>query len=286
MNSAAQGVAAVSEDSFKVRALTQEEIATFRRDGVVHVKRLIDPECVDELLAAADDWALSPTQYAEQMAKQGSFLEGREIWPHQPAFKRYVFDSALAEQAASAMGAQEARFYFDHLFLLAANTAKDSYYWHQDLPYWACDGQQICSFWLALTSNGVDSGALEFVLDTDKGHIYLPAPFGDEDDSGYQTEATEVIPVPDYHLQRDRYRIVTFDITAGDALLFNARIMHSSRGNHSLTQRRVAYSTRWIGEDMVFRPRPGYQDPVTLPRQPLDAGASLAIDQFPKVWPR
>lgn len=271
---------------YAIRPLTLAEIETFRRDGVVHVPRLIDPEHSIELLAAADAWAAKPTQYAEQMAASGSFLEGREIWPHHEPFKRMVFDSALAEQAARAMGSQEVRFYFDHLFMLAADTAKDKYYWHQDLPYWACDGQQICSFWLSLTDCSVDSGALEFVLDTDKGHVYLPEPFGAEDASGYTASNEEIIPVPEYHNQRDKYRIINFDVKAGDAILFNAQIMHSSRGNHSKTQRRVAYSTRWIGDDMVFCPRRGYQDPVTVPKVALEPGASLAIEQFPKLWPR
>lgn len=270
----------------QVRPLTQAEIDTFQRDGVAHIKSLVNQPTVERLLQAADDWALAPTAYSEEMASQGSFLEGREIWPHQPAFRDFVFESGLAEQAARAMNASESRFYFDHLFMLAPDTAKDNYYWHQDLPYWACDGQQICSFWLALTRNDVNSGALEFVLDTDKGELYLPAPFGDEDPDEFASDAASVVPIPDYHLQRDRYRIVTFDISPGDALLFNARIMHSSRGNHSKTIRRVAYSTRWIGEDMVYRQRPGFQDPVTIPKTPLTPGAALAIDQFPRLWPR
>ena len=269
-----------------VRALPEDEIATFRNQGVVLVKNLVWRNAAEELLAAADRWAEEPSEYAENMATDGTFLEGREVWPHQESSKSFIFESQLAEQTARAMRSKEARFYFDHLFMLAPNTAKDSYYWHQDLPYWACGGQQICSFWLALTDNTVDSGALEFVLDTDKGHLYLPTGFGDGETANYSVESEdEVVSVSDYHLDRDKYEIVSFEVEAGDALLFNARIMHSSRGNHSKTVRRVGYSTRWIGEDMVYCKRPGYQDPVTIPKAHLAPGNSLAIDQFPKVWP-
>jgi ectoine hydroxylase-related dioxygenase (phytanoyl-CoA dioxygenase family) len=175
------------------------------------------------------------------------------------------------------------RFYFDHLFMLDADCGKDEYYWHQDMPYWGCGGTQICSFWLALTPCAVDSGALEFVRGSDKGRLYLPTSFARAMDEHYARLETE--ERPQYHQQREVYDIASWDIRVGDALLFNTRIMHSSRGNHSKTHRRVAYSTRWLGDDAVFEPKRGFQDPVTYPEAGFPVGEKLSrSSKFPLVW--
>jgi ectoine hydroxylase-related dioxygenase (phytanoyl-CoA dioxygenase family) len=95
------------------------------------------------------------------------------------------------------------------VFSLAANTAKDKYYWHQDQPYWACQGKQVCSVWLALTDCTADSGALEFVLGTDRGAIYAPVAFGAEEVSPPADGDYVDGPIPDYHNDRKTHAIVS-----------------------------------------------------------------------------
>jgi ectoine hydroxylase-related dioxygenase (phytanoyl-CoA dioxygenase family) len=265
-----------------VRALTDDEIATFRRDGAAHVSGLVSTSLARSLLEAADEQRKNPGEHSMSMTSDGKFWEERESYRRNEAFRSFVMESALAREAGRALKSSEIRLYFDHLFILEADTAKDDYYWHQDQPYWACEGSQICSFWLALTDCTVDSGALELVVGTDK-ELLLPEWLPET--QGRQKDGTAVTPA--YHRHRDRYRIVNWDIKAGDAILFNSRIMHSSRGNHSKTQRRVAYSTRWIGDDVVFISRKTYQDPVTVPQETPADGTPLArCTKFPLLWRR
>jgi ectoine hydroxylase-related dioxygenase (phytanoyl-CoA dioxygenase family) len=282
--------AAFNASDVHVRDLTAEEIETYHRDGVVHLSGLVDAATCACLLAAADRRLEGfrrdkPNEFASNFAKDGTFLSERECYKWEPVFNHFVMTSRMAEVAAQALRSEEVRFYFDHLFMLDKDCAKDEYYWHQDMPYWGCGGTQICSFWLALTPCSVDSGALEFVKGTDKGRLYLPTSFGRASDDRFARLETEA--VPEYHRQRDAYEIVSWDIQAGDCMLFNARIMHSSRGNHSKTQRRVAYSTRWIGDDAVFEPKRGFQDPVTYPEEGFPPGEKLArSNRFPLLWGR
>jgi ectoine hydroxylase-related dioxygenase (phytanoyl-CoA dioxygenase family) len=274
---------AVMSAAGQVRALTPAELERYHADGAAHIAELVDAATAERLLRAADERRAQPGPNSSAMADQGRFWEERESYLLNADMADFVHHSGLAAQAARAMNATEVRFYFDHIFMLRENTAKNQYYWHQDMPYWACDGQQLCSFWLALTDCTLESGALEFVLGTDQGPQYEPVPFAD-DELITESPPPEALP-PSYEQERDRWRIVSWDIKAGDAILFNGRIMHSSRGNHSLTQRRVAYSTRWIGPDMVFRKRPGFQDPVTLPPPGLLYGEPLARNpRFPLLW--
>ena len=270
-----------------VRDLTSAEIETFYRDGVVHLEALVDAATCAQLLDAADrrleDFRKEkPSELANNLTKDGTFLSERECYKQDQVFNDFCMTSRMAEIAGQAMRSREVRFYFDHLFMLDKDCAKDSYYWHQDMPYWGCGGSQICSFWLALTPCSVDSGALEFVKGSDKGRLYLPSAFGN---AASERFATETEKTPEYHLHRETYDIASWDIRVGDCLLFNTRIMHSSRGNHSKTQRRVAYSTRWIGDDAIFEPKRGFQDPITYPEDGFPAGEKLSRSaRFPLLW--
>ncbi|MFV0257957.1 MAG: phytanoyl-CoA dioxygenase family protein [Acidimicrobiales bacterium] len=274
-----------------VRDLTDDEIAEFRREGFVHLSGFVDPATVERLLTDADDqMAAPPGPYTTNMTTDGVFFQDRDMYHNRPAFNDYVMASNVAEQAGRAMGSQQVRFYFDHLFALDPNTAKDEYYWHQDQPYWGAFGNEICSFWLALTDCRDDSGALEFVRGTDRGPLYLPVEFGDATDTVDTKRAEGKWPTkeerqPAYHEHPDDYEIVTFEVKAGDAILFNTKIMHSSRGNHSPDQRRVAYSTRWFGDDITFQEKPGFQDPVTYPEEGFPVGENMAkATKFPLRW--
>lgn len=266
-----------------VRDLSDAEIRAYRDHGVAHIPRLVDPGTTARLLAAADACRADPGPTSSALSADGRFWEERESHLRNDTMRDFVFNAGLARQAGRALGAREVRFYFDHVFMLREDTAKNQYYWHQDMPYWACEGRQLCSFWLALTDCTIDSGALEFVLGTDRGPLYEPIGFADSTLDG-KAAPPGALP-PKYEDERDRWTIASWDIKAGDAILFNGRIMHSSRGNHSKTMRRVAYSTRWVGEDMRFARRNGWQDPVTLPPEGMSYGEPLArSSRFPLLW--
>ncbi len=276
--------------SVRARALTNDEITTYRTDGVVHIPGFADDVTVERMLADADaQMTAPPGPYTENLTTQGVFFQDRDIYRHRPAFRDWVMSSNVAEQAGRAMGAHRVQFYFDHLFILDPDSAKDQYYWHQDQPYWGAAGDDICSFWLALTDCGADSGALEFVRGTDHGPLYEPVAFGDNsaaDHDGTTASGLKTITdQPAYHEHPDDYEIIGFEVTAGDAILFNTKIMHSSRGNHSPSQRRVAYSTRWLGDDATFQPKPGFQDPLTYPEEGFAVGESMSKStKFPMLW--
>lgn len=273
---------------FAVRELSESEIQAYRRDGVIHLPARVS-DGVADLLAAADGqlhtFRGSHGAWDNNLAgtaDRGVFFSQRQAYLQQPALARLLFDSRLAEAAGRAMGSQKVRFYFDHLFMLESDTAKDHYRWHQDPPYWACAGEQVCSFWLALTDCDVDSGALEFVLGSDLGELYPPPKVWRDGDA---IPHAGLPATPKYHEQRDAHGFVSWSMKAGDCLLFNGRIMHSTRSNHSTSQLRVAYSTRWIGDDMRYVEQPHYQDPLTLPEPGIAPGRPLSESQrFALCW--
>ena len=92
---------------------------------------------------------------------------------------------------------------------------------------------------------------------------------------------------PAFHEDPERHDIVEFSYAAGDAVLFSTRIVHSSGGNRSLTDRRVAYSVRFTGDDATLMLRQGvFQDPALLPDddQAFEVGAPLTSRRYPLVY--
>jgi len=119
--------------------------------------------------------------------------------------------------------------------------------------------------------------------------LYKQVGFGDEEldpNATHMEHNSDADVAPQFDKYPDKYELVTWDYKAGHAVLFNGLVAHSSGGNSSLTQRRVAYSTRWIGEDTVFKVKPGYQGPTLFPDEDegIKEGEPLTSRRFPLVW--
>ena len=269
----------------KVRKITREEIEAYQRDGAVYLPNLLDQDGVKKLLEATDDRERAAGDYRTELAPDSRFFEERFIYDKVPVMKEYVEESGLAELAGLAMGAEKARILFDHLFVCEPNTPVD-YYWHQDISYWPIDGDQICSIWLTLTDCNVDSSSLQIVKGSDKEGVYPIRQFGEGDlgDEARQNYNPEAIP--EYHKQAEKYDILAPDMKAGDALLFNAKVMHSSAGNRTPNMRRAAYSIRYIGDDVVWYPRPAFHREALTPEGDLKPGDPFVGKKFPVLWER
>ncbi len=92
-------------------------------------------------------------------------------------------------------------------------------------------------------------------------------------------------PVPPIQDNRADYDIVGWDMKAGDAVLFSAWLLHWAPGNSSATRRRAAISTRWLGDDAKWDPRPGTDPTVTQDDVSVAPGEPARDDEvFPVVW--
>ena len=271
------------------RKLSEEEVASFRTNGVVKVSGAVDPSWIPELLAVADGQLTKPSKWVNDVnagASENRLFTDRYLWRHNDVIHRFVHDSGCARLAAQAMGSNSARFYFDHLLIKKVNTPTITP-WHQDAPYWPFRGKQIASIWLALTPVTVEGSGMEFIRGSHLDDVYyLPEVFGGADNkSGQWANEQRGVAVPDIDANREEYDIVSFDMAPGDALIFSAWILHGARGNSSSTQDRVALSTRWLGDDVLWDPREGV-DPTVDPAQVLVEPGMPPRDNsfFPEVY--
>lgn len=280
-----------------MRLLDDSEISTFRSDGVVHIRNAVERELVDSILHSVQGLMDSPGRFGGSMTpedSQGMFFQDRYLHPIRSDFRSYATDCGLARTAAQATASSQMRLYYDHVFVKEPGT-QELFAWHQDRPYWAVDGTQICSSWLALTDANTQSSALEFVQGSHLwDQTFKPEYPALEGLSPEQVEAALWKGVAD-HIRSftdecpafedfpDLYNILSFNVEPGDALLFDFRTVHRSGPNDGTT-RRAAISWRWLGDDAFWDPKPG-ADPIIQQRDTvLKPGQLISDDEvFPLI---
>ncbi len=264
-----------------LRQVTLDERETYERDGVVCLRAIFPGDWLDFLAGAIDEAMANPGPHAEDYERAngtGRFFGDLEMAQRLPAFRKFVLESPAAEIAGRLMGAARINFFYDQLLVKEPGTSARTP-WHQDQPYWAVSGRQVCSLWLPLDPIP-ENVSVEYVRGSHRWPEYNPAHFAD----GSAYADTGLPPLPDIEAEREKYSITAFEIQPGDLLAFQAMIVHGAPGN-SGGHRRRALSTRWTGDDARYCVRKGeVAIPTTDPG--LKAGDPMDCERFPLVWNR
>lgn len=262
-----------------IRAVTAGEREDYEHDGVVCLRGIFPLEWIGFLAAAAEEAMANPGPHAEEYENKngsGRFFGDLELAGRLPSFRRFVHESPAAEIAGRLMGASRINFFYDQLLVKEPGTAARTP-WHQDQPYWAVSGRQVCSLWLPLDSVHEDV-SVEYVCGSHRWPEFNPAHFSD----GSAYADTGLPPLPDIETERSKYRIAAFSMAPGDVLAFQAMIVHGAPGNTGKFRRR-ALSTRWTGDDARYCVRRGeVAIPTTDPG--LKHGERMDCERFPLVW--
>jgi len=260
----------------------EAEVAAYERDGVVCLRRMFDRDWIDFMAAAVAEAMAKPGRHGESYTKPGNpggFFGDLDMWQRLPRFRRFVFESPAAQIAARVMGASKVNFFYDQLLVKEPGTAERTP-WHQDQPYWAVSGRQVCSIWLPFDPVPKPT-AVEYVRGSHEwNRTFLPYHFSDG--SPYRERALEAMP--DIDADRSAYDIVAYEMEPGDCLVFQAMIVHGAPGNASMTHRRRALATRWTGDDARYCVHSGE---VAIPTSDpgLKHGDRMDCALFPRVWP-
>ena len=272
------------------RALTPRDIDAFQRDGVVLILGAFGLEWLSRLRAIVDSILEEPGGFISDTGDQGRgagrALDARYLWRENDAVRSFVFDSGVADLVGQAMGCEELRFYFDHWFVKEPG-AKTSTPWHQDVSYWPFTGQQIASLWLPLTEVDRASSGLELVKGSHRwGKCYKPRRFVASDQKSDWIHDAEGETLPDIEAERDRHDIFSEPMQPGDALIFSAWIIHAAPSNTS-ERTRAAVSTRWLGDDVRWRPHPAADPSIRQEDLSIEPGELARDDDvFPVAWMR
>lgn len=260
------------------------KIAAFRRDGVVLLRGAF-ADWVEPLRAGFDRNLADPLAYcfpceSTQEGEAGRFFDSYCNWPRIPEYLEFVTRSEAASMAGHYMGSERAQLFHEHCFLKEPGTQHETP-WHQDLPYYCCDGQQTVSIYIALDAAPEDV-AVRFALGSHRGALYRPRDFLEGRDFDGFSSVMEA--VPDLEAMKERYEIAAWALEPGDTILFDFRTLHGTTAAE-LKARRRAFSTRWLGDDVVYCERPGETSPP-FPDIGLKAGEKMREDWFPVLWRR
>ncbi len=280
------------------RPVTDDEVADFRRDGVVCLRAIIDVDwlvameapveaalgssatadlsAMGDALGAAGAPLTRDESTAAPGAPRGQFRAGTDHWREQDEFRRFACDSPLGAIVAALLGATTVRLYEDSVLVKEPGTA-DRTAFHQDYAYFHLEGDQVCTVWVPLDPVDAESGAVRYVRGSHRSSArYRPNLFV----TTMAIPGTDGDDVPDFS---DNHELVTFDTEPGDVVVHHARTIHGAYANSSTTRRRRAISVRYAGDDVVYRSKPG------APQKPHHAGiaggAPLDPEAFPPAWP-
>ena len=268
-----------------VRPVTDEEVETFRRDGVVLLRGVLQPEWV-EALAGPVDRALGSGAAVDMGPMAGAdpdapaFAGGVDHWRSDPVFEAFATRSPLAPVVAALLGTGTVHLWEDSVLVKEPGSPFPTYF-HTDAGYFHLTGDQVCTTWVPLDAATPDSGVVRWVRGSHlDGVEYRPNLFvTDEPIPGTVGEIVpDVLGTPELAA-----RLVTFDVEPGDVTVHHARTLHGAPPNRS-ERRRRAVSVRYTGDDVRYLHKPG------LPGRPgLDEvadGDPVGEPWCPRVWPR
>lgn len=234
-----------------------EDITTFRRDGVVCLRNLIEPSWIEKLRdgveTAVQTRGPRSRDIAAEGGKAGRFHNEDFLWRSYPVFEDFIRKSRISDAAAALTGSDAIRLYNDHLLVKEPSTDAPTP-WHQDGTYFRVKGDQIVSVWLGLDPVRQATGAMSFVKGSHLwGKMFRPVAFA----SGKTRESEQFDgPMPDISGEPERYETICYEMEPGDVTFHHALTIHGSLGNTSSTQRRRGYSVRMLGEDVRYAHRP------------------------------
>lgn len=230
-----------------LRPITDKEREDYERDGVVCLREVFDPEWLDSL-----------TPNARRIAIEGEDLgllpsaPGRYMSRILPEYRRFVFESPMAQAAAQTIGSSRATFYFDEFFAKPPKSDSKTI-WHCDRMGWPVSGDMIPSIWIPFHDVTSDN-SLEVILGshTQKVPYWLFSP-----NARKMIKPEDRVSHPDeVKLRADpNNTFKNWDMKKGDMLLLHPRVLHYSSGNSADTWR-IAMSCRIFGDDVRWDPSP------------------------------
>lgn len=279
------------------RHITDGEVATYHRDGVVLLPNMFDREWINLLNEGLDTQLAAPTPRArawDRDAEQRTMFWDSQAWLRVEQYERFVFESPAAEIAGRVMGASEINFFFDAVFVRSAGN-QFSTPWHQDEPYWSIQGYDSCTIWMPLVPVSAES-ALAFVPGSHTGTpvwkhynfgVLNPDGHGEVDQVDFS--ATSQHDVPDIDADPDGFGVVSWAMEPGDCVVFNGRTLHGGSGNLDAGVDLRVFTSKWLGDDARVIFRETGMDPdhsAVMTEYGLTPGDRPGTDLYPRVWER
>ena len=272
--------------SAHIRGLTEDEIATFRRDGWVHARNFISRDLCDQVIdhftawtGLTREWPTDPAAQREFTAAIEKFLSrpkrGFAIRQEDPWMFNFVMQRKFGEAAARFMNVPSIKVLSEtlHVKYPVSSGHSKPLAWHQDFPSMPIDRAEAMQMWLALVPMTPDMGPMVHLTGS---HRTMPG--GMLADSGMQEHEDARELYPDLFESYETSTPATY--AAGDAVFHHSLTWHASGVNKTDRMRWAMSSVRFSG-----RARYTGQANVNTDGLGLTPRAHFDHPNFPTVYP-
>jgi ectoine hydroxylase-related dioxygenase (phytanoyl-CoA dioxygenase family) len=275
----------------------EEHIALYEAEGCVRVEGVFDQRWItrltDAILAAAEAFEagrLAPGfgathQNPPSVHKGDGQVQLRNFAQAAPEIGAWLADSPAAEVVGALMRAKHVRFWMDATFVKEGGRAASATPWHNDECTFPFRGEMMPSFWVALTDVPAENAPMLTLAGSNRDPWRYHSPLSPQDPFVLEH-------IPWSHLERrvaaPDAPIRTWPCRAGDVLLIHPKTIHASLPQaEGYAGRRIAFTTRWLGDDVVWAPNPlTIRIPSIEETGLMRAGAPPPDELFPILWRR
>ncbi len=279
--------------------VTPEHIATYRELGAVRVERVFDAAFRTSMTALIDGAVAGlragrfpkrqmagPVFRDIEFEDHDGYIRLVSLMPQLPALRDLILASPAAEIVAALTGAEHLSVWLDATFSKEGSDGQTATPWHNDECTFTLQGEHLPSFWIALTDVDADNSPLQTLAGSHRDPWRYHSTF-------FPTDAPRPPEYRPWHDLLDRVAapdadLRTWPARAGDILLIHPKTIHGAPPRRSTQPgRRLAFTLRWIGSDVVWRP-----NSLTMGHSPFDRDPRMQRDRppprdlFPIVWPR
>ena len=244
-----------------VKALTDLEDlrVQFRRDGIVKVKQMFDPELLAECRRCYD-WSVANPGPLGKTYYEGTPNEQFGDFTNPNAHEMYcnlVKHPKFTETVAKIMGSEHVWYYSEEIFSrLGGGPGRTG--WHQDTSYHPWGGMQWANVWISFDPLPAKN-ALEVVRGSHIGPEYDGYDFtSDPNEPPKSLHGGKWIPMPDIERERrenpEDWDIVSYSVEPGDAIILNSRCLHGGAPVDKETPNRRTLVLRFYGDDAFYKP--------------------------------
>jgi len=253
-------------------ALTEDQIATLERDGVLHLKGVFDAEWVEYLRAATNDQVANPHfwAFAGTASKLYDYIQ-RNIWQTNSAFADFYYHSAIGHVLAQCGRTDEIRISTD---LLMVNPNK-GFKWHQDNQNGPITWDDGIRFWITMDETPAEYGAPVYLEGSHRNTV-VP-------------EESVFVDIEMEGLEEYKDKQLKFRTMPGDMLIWHPKTIHKVDGPSDgiwTTYRRVLGGTV-AKAGTVYTDKRGTGGVLSdLGRHGLEGGDKLSSPFFPILYPQ
>lgn len=264
--------------------------ATYEAEGVVRLRGAFPREQIEGLAVRMEEMVSAAGRGELDLitTSRPGRIEIYNAVRREPLVREFIFRSAVAAIAGIISGSTAVRFYFDVTFGKIGDGGQhipgEATTWHHDVASFGFKGRQMPSLWLALTDVPEDAGPLVFAqgshLPGDRlfraSGVHYSAPI-----EGY-FDHSAIAPF----VRARGLPIRVMPAEAGDLIVIHPYVLHGSRPVTRKGGLRLGFCTRWLGDDVAWRPSPYTLAEARNCRSHLAEGAAPPDAAFPVVWRR